>query len=250
MTLAGVPALIAHPDWATPGPALVWMHGRTAFKELDAGRYLRCVRAGIAAVALDLPMHGERAEPDGDKPASTLRVVARMVGEIDGVVSALLEGPGRGVIDGQRIALGGMSAGGMATLRRICDAHPFVAAHVEGTTGDLRGLYASGPSPMRANHEPGVIAALDPSQHLAGFRPIPLQALHATGDRVVAISLQRGFLDRLRAHYSAAGADAGMVTLVEFSDTGAPEEHAGFGRSGHAAKEAMVEFLRRVFFRA
>jgi len=34
------------------------MHGRTANKELDPGRYLRLIRAGIAVCAIDLPGHG------------------------------------------------------------------------------------------------------------------------------------------------------------------------------------------------
>jgi len=55
-----VPALLAHPDWETPAPVVLWMHGRTVSKELDPGRYLRWVRAGIAACAVDLPGHGER----------------------------------------------------------------------------------------------------------------------------------------------------------------------------------------------
>lgn len=34
-----VPALLAHPDWTTPAPVVIWMHGRTVSKELDPGRY-------------------------------------------------------------------------------------------------------------------------------------------------------------------------------------------------------------------
>ncbi len=44
-------------------------------------------------------------------------------------------------------------------------------------------------------------------------------------------------------HYAAAGADPARVRLVTFSDTGAPEEHAGFGRYSNDAKLAMVDFL-------
>ncbi len=243
LTLAGVPALVSHPDWDSPAPTLIWMHGRTAFKELDSGRYLRCVRAGIATVALDLPMHGERAEPGGDEPANTLRVLKQMVAEIDGVVDALAVSPEtRGRFDANRLAIGGMSAGGMATLRRLCDPHPFVCAHVEATCGDLRALYASPAAPV--HHADSDVAPLDPAQHLDGWRPIPLQALHTTGDEVVPIDIQRSFLDRLRARYRAQGADPAMISLVEYEQTGAPREHAGFGRYGHPSKESMVAFLR------
>ena len=70
--LAGVPSLLVHPDWARPAPFVLWMHGRTVDKELDPGRYLRWVRAGIGACAIDLPGHGERHEAAADEPSSTI----------------------------------------------------------------------------------------------------------------------------------------------------------------------------------
>ena len=62
---ADVPSLVVRPESAPLGggdriPFLLWMHGRTATKELDPGRYLRLARAGIGACAIDLPGHGER----------------------------------------------------------------------------------------------------------------------------------------------------------------------------------------------
>ncbi|MBT4768842.1 MAG: hypothetical protein HOO04_10850, partial [Phycisphaerae bacterium] len=52
-----------------PPPLLLWIHGRTAFKELDPGRYLRLMRRGISVCAIDLPGHGERLDPRLHKPA-------------------------------------------------------------------------------------------------------------------------------------------------------------------------------------
>ena len=72
-TLAGdVPALIAHPDWETPSPLVFWMHGRTSRKEIDSGRYLRLIRAGIAVCAIDLPGHGDRYEQRLQEPQGTV----------------------------------------------------------------------------------------------------------------------------------------------------------------------------------
>ena len=31
-TTEGVPALLAHPNWETPAPTVIWMHGRTVSK--------------------------------------------------------------------------------------------------------------------------------------------------------------------------------------------------------------------------
>jgi hypothetical protein len=76
-----VPALLAHPDWegGERVPLVLWMHGRTVTKEIDPGRYLRWIRAGIGACAVDLPGHGERFDAALQEPERTLDVVLGMV---------------------------------------------------------------------------------------------------------------------------------------------------------------------------
>jgi alpha-beta hydrolase superfamily lysophospholipase len=248
VSLAGVPALIAHPDWQRPTPAMIWMHGRTVSKELDPGRYLRWVRAGIAAVALDLPGHGERSDAALQHPRATLDVLERMTREIDGVTDALADRAYEGLIDLARLGLGGMSAGGMATLSRLCDGHDFVCAAVEGTTGSLEGLYfpSDGRSPpWGQEHDRARVRGLDPMRRLAGWRPLPLLALHSERDEVVPVGTLREFLAALRARYAAAGASPELIELRTWEETGAPREHAGFGRFGNEAKNAQLEFLVR-----
>lgn len=256
----GIPALLAHPDWSTRAPTMIWLHGRTANKELDPGRYLRWLRAGIATCAIDLPGHGERFDEALQSPARTLDVLAQAIAEIDHVVEALAadeyrgsSGGGGGCFDLDRMGLGGMSAGGMVTLRRLCDGHDFVCAAVEATTGWLAALYdpsllGEGAAPKHRwthAHPREKIAALDPIEHLAGFPPIPLLALHSEADEVVSIAGQRAFVERLRAHYRGRGADAALVEFVTFPTTGAPEEHVGFGRLSNDAKNTQTEFLVR-----
>src|SRR5438093_1499418 len=92
------------------------------------------------------------------------------------------------------------SLAGKPRTVRLAEPHPFKCAAVESTTGDLAALYAS-----PATHPPDRIAPLDPAQHLADFKPIPLLALHSESDRVVPIDSQRRFIDRLKSHYSAPG---------------------------------------------
>lgn len=243
---SSIPTLLAHPDWRTPAPFVIWLHGRTVYKELDPGRYLRWVRAGIGAVAIDLPGHGERLDPEYHSPHKTLDTLTQAVAEIDQVLDALAAPEYGEFFDLSRPAIGGMSAGGMATLRRLCDPHPFVCAAVEGTTGDLGALYAGAPErPWPVSHPPERVAALDPMRHLDTFRPIPLLALHATGDQMVPIAGMQGFLDALRARYRSQGADPGLIEFKTWTDTGAPQEHAGFGRFGNDAKNTQVEFLVR-----
>ncbi|MBL4697826.1 MAG: prolyl oligopeptidase family serine peptidase [Phycisphaerales bacterium] len=246
----GVPALVAHPDWdlGEKVPAVIWMHGRTVNKELDPGRYQRWVRGGIGAIALDLPGHGERYEVEYMSPAKTLTLIEQGCYEIDGVLESV---ESLGVFDMDRLVIGGMSAGGMVTLCRLCSKHPFVGAVVEGTTGNLKELYfpsqgAAG-RPWPVEHSPCEVAKVDPMENLDGFRPIPLLALHNEGDEMVPIDGQRVFIDRLKAHYTSLGADPELIQFKTFIDTGAPGEHAGFGKFANDAKNLQLAFLKDVF---
>ena len=233
---SGVPALVVHPSFATDAdgtvaraPVLFWMHGRTANKELDPGRFLRLVRAGIATVSLDLPGHGAREDLALQAPECTLQAVEQMAGEIDAVVEAALA---TGWFDDTRMAIGGMSAGGMAALIRLCRGHAFRAACVECTTGSFAWQR------HRAMFEPQRAAKLDPIQHLDGWRTIPLLILHNTLDAWVAVEGQREFVEALRARSLAKD-----VVMHEFGETGAPHEHSGFGRFAADAKDRQTGFL-------
>jgi len=246
---SGIPALVAHPDWERPAPCVVWMHGRTAHKELDAGRYLRWIRAGIGACAFDLPGHGERPDGSAEDPSRSLETLEQLLPEIDEVVAALSGGEFGGVFDAERLALGGMSLGGMGALRRLCDPHPFVCAAVEATSGSLRDLYFPPDgvpgAPWGVAHDRERVRALDPIERLGHWRPIPLLALHSEADRMVPWAAQRPFIEALRAHYAERGADPALVEVTTWPETGAPGEHLGFGRHANDAKNVQTEFLRR-----
>lgn len=232
---ASIPALVVHPDWDSgePCPVVLWMHGRTASKELDPGRYLRWMRAGIGACALDLPGHGERAEPRLQEPSETLEIIRQMIEEIDPALEALGE---TGVFDHHRLALGGVSAGGMAALARLCREHPFRCASVEACSGSWR----------HQRHRPAFrdadadVARLDPIAHLDGWREIPLQVFHARGDELVSIEGQEAFV----AELTRRSRDPQRIEFVRYDHTGAPYEHVGFGRRAADAKNRQVEFFR------
>lgn len=250
--LAGsIPALLCHPDWISPAPTVLWMHGRTAYKEIDAGRFSRFVRAGIAAVSVDLPGHGERPDHRGGEQgaADTLSVMAEAVAEVDRIIEHLADPVWQGVFDLDRMAIGGMSLGGMVSLRRLCDPHEFVCASVECTSGDLWSLYnpAGGTLPWGVGFDESKVAPLDPARHLSGFKPIPLLALHSEADQIVPWRVQHGFLLKLREHYEKLSADPEMVQWRTWPTTGAPQEHSGFGRVGNDAKNAQTEFFKACF---
>jgi dienelactone hydrolase len=224
---------------------MLWLHGRTVNKELGPGRYLRWIRAGIGACAIDLPGHGERFDADAQRPERTLYVVRQAIGEIDHILRALT-GPefrlpdGRPAFDPARIGIGGMSAGGMVTLRRLCEPHPFVCAAVESTAGDFSRMPA-----YDARYDRALIDEIDPLRHLANWRAIPLLALHSEADEWVPVDAIRAFTDALRQRYSAQDADPQTVELMTWPTTGAPAEHSGFGRVSNDAKNLQTAFLAR-----
>lgn len=242
----GVPALLAHPDWASPRPVVIWMHGRTVNKELDNGRYLRWIRAargGIAACAVDLPGHGERMDALLHHPGRTLEVISRMIDEIDGVLGALADPAWSGVFDTARAGIGGMSAGGMAALSRLCRPHRFRCVAVEATSGNMGMLFQVDPS--RRGADTALLERIDPIRHVEEFEPLPLLALHSRADRVAPVECMQTFIDALARRYADAGADAQLIEFKTWDQTGAPDEHNGFGRVAAEAKSLQTAFFER-----
>ena len=230
------PTLLIHPHFdkqaekpLEPAPFLLWLHGRTAQKELDSGRYLRLSRAGIATVALDLPCHGERAVPEKQTSEFSLEVIEQVLGEIPGVLEALKQFP---EFDQSRCAIGGFSLGGMAALAALCQPHSFRAALIEATSGDWSEMASAKHDPVRAQH-------LEPLRHLDSWKPLALMALHASEDQMVPVTPQRAFIEKIRARTPANIS----VVWEEFEHTGATMEHIGFGLFSAHAKTVGTKFL-------
>jgi alpha-beta hydrolase superfamily lysophospholipase len=248
-TFAGVPSLIAHPDWSTPAPLLLWLHGRTAYKELDPGRYLRLIRAGIAVLAIDLPGHGARGDAAMQAFKHSLDVLEQASREITPVLESLRTSEHGQFIDFSRTAIGGMSLGGMTTLHRLCSPHSFSCAVIEGATGWLAGQYFPARhdlSPAKIElfaHEPARVAQLDPMDHLDTFRPIPILIMHSEADEMVPWPGMRRFLDELASRYRRAAADPASIRVQTWATTGAPQEHLGFGRVASEAKTILTDFV-------
>jgi dienelactone hydrolase len=231
-----IPALLVHPNWenGTPAPIVLWMHGRTASKELDPGRYLRWMRAGIGACAVDLPGHGERADAPRQGPEHSWDVLTQMVSEIDSIVESLKQFS----FDLSRVAIGGMSLGGMAALGRLTRPHPFICASVEATTGKWAGEDARSRFAQRVASE---TRALEPIMNLEGWREIPIQFIHAKHDEWVSYQSQAEFVAALRAKYR----DPSLIEFIEYDHTGAPYEHIGFGTMSNDAKNRQRDFFQR-----
>ena len=226
--------MLVHPDWdGPPAPVMFWMHGRTASKELDPGRYLRWMRAGIGACAVDLPGHGERHDQGMQAPDRSYEMVLGMLEEIDEIVAALARIE---AFDSSRLGVGGMSGGGMAALARLCRPHPFRCASVEAASGSWevqchrRMFHAVAPDEVHR---------CNPIDHLDGWREIPLQAFHSRSDEWVDFDGQSQFLESLRRRYE----EPERIEFVVFDQTGAPMEHVGFGRKAAVVKNMQRDFL-------
>jgi pimeloyl-ACP methyl ester carboxylesterase len=229
-----------HPDWKAGGPVpvVLWMHGRTANKELDPGRYLRLMRAGLGVCAVDLPGHGERSGEDAWQDGRrSVEMILQMADEIDQIVAAV---GARDEFDGDRWGIGGMSAGGMAATARLSrpEPHPFRCVSLEATTGSWR---TRRPPEPDVGEKQVLVEANDPVTHLDGWREIPVQAFHSRLDEIMPVESQVEFIDALRARY----VDPGQIELVLFDETGAPAEHAGFGRLSAKVKNRQRDFFTR-----
>ncbi len=199
-------------------------------------------------VAIDLPGHGDRYDKILQQPSHTLDVLEQTIKDIDTVTRALNEGELAGLFDTDRLAIAGMSGGGMGVLRRLCDDHPFKACAVEATTGWLSELYYPtledrAGAPWGVQHPRERLVQLDPMEHLEHWRPIPLLALHSESDQMVPWPPQRAFLERLRTHYEQAGADPALIDIHTWPNTGAPAEHVGFGKFAGEAIDLQTNFL-------
>jgi alpha-beta hydrolase superfamily lysophospholipase len=239
----GVPTLLVRPEEIDGAPdcppLLLWIHGRTGFKELDPGRYLRLMRRGIAVCAMDLPGHGQRLDLRLHEAAHIIDAVLQAVDEVDSVLAFAVDRLGA---DSQRIAIGGTSAGGMAAISRLCRPHRLAAGVLEATSGNWSTL------PMTAQADEaaqGLIHQADPMTHLASWRSIPLLAIHAKLDEWIPFEGQWRFLDMVQARGPAS-----LVSRVAYDRTGAPGEHAGFGSMSADAKERQCNFLSDYLFRS
>jgi len=234
--------MLVHPHWdaATPVPVVIWMHGRTVTKEVDPGRYLRWMRSGLGACAVDLPGHGERFDRDLQQPQRTWDVVRQMIDEIDELVDALTD---MNCFDRSRIAIGGMSAGGMATLARLCRPHPFQCASVEATSGSWQ---HQTDREMFQGTSRAQIDQFNPMANLDTWREIPLQAIHARHDQWMHYEGQHAFIETLRERYH----DSSVIDWVVYDHTGAPNEHAGFGQHAADAKNRQRDFFKKYLLQA
>lgn len=176
-----VPAVLLLPDGPPhhprPAPGAVLLHGYSSRKEQmaeDVGMGL--VRRGIAALAIDLPLHGERA---GDVDFRSVRNPLALVqswrrGQADARLALGYLGA-RPEVDGGRLALVGYSMGSFLGVTVAADT-PAVRALVLAAGGDL---------PTGSPFERLVRSVADPLKAVRRLDGRPLLMVHGRRDGTV-----------------------------------------------------------------
>ncbi|WP_313953665.1 alpha/beta fold hydrolase [Accumulibacter sp.] len=189
LLLGEVPALMVRPaDGATPLPTVIWFHGLGADKALHLPELQRFADAGLLAVGVDAVGHGERRLPDfeqrfsrspGESSDLFNSLVAQTVAELPGLIDALVA---RGLSDGERIAVAGVSMGGCIVYGAISvDRRVRAAVAVLGSPAWLQLSEANFPG--------------------ARFFPTALLSITAEQDSVVPPAAARALHDKLAPYY-------------------------------------------------
>jgi uncharacterized protein len=168
------------PDTARGGhgvPGAVLLHGYASRKELlvdTVGAAL--LRHGIASLAIDLPLHGDREGPLQEQarynPLLLLRQWRMALAETTGALRLLGEVPG---VDRGRLALVGYSMGAYVAVMAAAE-EPAARAVVLATGGDL---------PERTPLAHLVRRVADPLRAVRRLHGRPLLMVHGRQDRTV-----------------------------------------------------------------
>lgn len=171
-----VPAILQLPA-TRPAPAALLLHGYSSRKERLADTVGRAFfRRGIASLAIDLPLHGER---EGDMDADSLRNPLAVVGHwklaIEECFAALRFLEAHPDIDRNRLAITGYSMGSFLGITAAA-ADPAVRAVVLAAGGDL---------PPNTPFASLIRTVADPPRAARALAGRPLLMVHGKRDRTV-----------------------------------------------------------------
>jgi hypothetical protein len=226
-----VPATFIRPDGPGPHPAVLYCHAHggawdIGMRELMAGRPAiptpigpDLVKAGFAALCVEMPAFGGRAEPGENARAKAhlwygRSLFAQMLDELGGGLRYL---QGRPDVDPARIASFGLSMGAThsfwiaalePTINRAAHwcCYADLATLIEEGVHDRHGLYLTVPG-LLARTSVGEIAGL--------VAPRPQQIGVGFGDFFTSPTAVERALVATRAAYQAAGAEAALSFLSD-----------------------------------
>jgi hypothetical protein len=194
-----VPALVTREENAPKSAAVLFLHGLSASKEVQAREAASLAHAGLTAVTLDAPHHGARRSPLLDAimaatgaPAHAilLRMLREAIGEIPRVVDHLLR-EGYGPIGIAGISMGAFTALGAAAA----DPRLAVIVSILGSPDWW---------PPKGQIDDAARPWLDeaPVRRPERFPPRPLLIANAGRDESVPPEPARRFAAALEPHYA------------------------------------------------
>jgi hypothetical protein len=187
---ARVPALLVLPEGREPAPAALLLHGYSSRKERMAETVgTALARAGIASLAIDLPLHGERGHAlDAQAARNPMQLAQQWRAAIAECRAALDWMAAHEGLDGSRLALVGYSMGAFLACE-VGSREPSVRAMVLAAGGDL---------PKQTPFSLLVRAVADPLRAVRRFAGRPLLMIHGRHDTTVRP-------DQAERLYAAAG---------------------------------------------
>ena len=172
-----IPAILLLPDGIGPHPAALLLHGYSSRKEHMAdGVGAALLRHGVGSLAIDLPLHGTRADPvqaqAARNPLAAVRLWKQALREAAlglGYLSARPE------VDRDALALAGYSMGSFLAVMLAAE-QPSVRAVVLAAGGDLP---SGSPLTLVAR------TVADPLRAVRRLNGRPLLMVHGRNDRTV-----------------------------------------------------------------
>lgn len=185
-----VPAILLLPDAEGPAPGAVLLHGYSSRKEHMADTVGRALlEEGVASLALDLPLHGDRSDPlqmqSARNPLAMVRLWRMALRE--GALGVRYLGA-REEVDAERVGVAGYSLGSFLGVA-LAAQEPRVRALVLAAGGDL-----PAGTPLAAVAR----AVADPLRSVRKLKGRPLLMVHGRWDRTVRP-------DQAERLYAAAG---------------------------------------------
>jgi uncharacterized protein len=171
-----VPGILLLPTAAPPVAGALLIHGWTSHKEQMASSVGTALLAeGIASLALDLPMHGERESPQEMSLRNPFELVRRWRTAMSEAAAGLRILAERPEVDPDRLAVVGYSLGSFLAVMTAAGDRS-VRAVVLAAGGDL---------PTRTPFESLLRSVADPTRAVRRLAGRPLLMVHGKWDRTV-----------------------------------------------------------------
>jgi uncharacterized protein len=203
----GLPYALWLPEGRTPSPAIVIVHGAGSRKENHADFARLAVASGWAALAFDLPGHGDSEPAMSGAAVEEVIEMASLLASQDGV-------------DARRVAVRGSSLGGFLAICAASESSEIagVVAICPASEGHLAAGLRRGRLEMRVGDPVALEAwllAQDIGEAVERIAPRPLILMHAEGDTQIPVDHSEELYERAGEPRKLVIAPGGAHTTVQ-----------------------------------